>query len=499
MRKKTRLGHALAYARRGWRVLPVNWTSGGRCSCGQAKCSSPGKHPFGLLAPHGRDNATTKETVIRQWWRKQPKANIAVATGRDSGLVVIDIDPRNGADRTLRHLEAEHGTFPKTVEVETGGGGRHLYFRFPHRRPEVRSKVLGNGVEMLADGKSVTAPGSIHASGKRYRWKSGHSPDDIELAALPQWMLKVASEKRKATRARPGGDKITAGARNDELMSYAGRLRRCGEDEERILLALMVFNENCCEPPLDDEEVAGIARSVAKYPVSDEAQDSQATRLVRLMEDAELFHAPDRRSYVAISIDGRTECWPLDSKEFEALLHLRFFESEGKSPGPQAISGATGTLTAKALFNGPEQPVHVRLAGHDGVIYVDLGDEQRRVLAVTAKGWSWASDPPVRFVRPSGFLALPEPVHGGRLNELEKFLNLGGADDWALVAAWLIAACRPVGPYPPLIVNGEQGSAKSTMCAVLRRLVDPNEAPLRAGPGKPAQRGRPEGRRNGPG
>jgi hypothetical protein len=79
-------------------------------------------------------------------------------------------------------------------------------------------------------------------------------------------------------------------------------------------------------------------------------------------------------------------------------------------------------------------------------------------------------------------LPLPLPARGGSIDELRQFLNLPDRDDFVLVVAWLMAALRPVGPYPLLAISGEQGSAKTVLSKMLRALVDPNIAPVRALP-----------------
>jgi putative DNA primase/helicase len=77
---------------------------------------------------------------------------------------------------------------------------------------------------------------------------------------------------------------------------------------------------------------------------------------------------------------------------------------------------------------------------------------------------------------------LPEPVGGGMIEELRNFLNVRSDDDFKLVVAWLVAALRERGPYPVLVVNGEQGTGKSVFSRLVRSLVDPNAAPIRAVP-----------------
>lgn len=92
------------------------------------------------------------------------------------------------------------------------------------------------------------------------------------------------------------------------------------------------------------------------------------------------------------------------------------------------------------------------------------------------------SKPPVKFLRPRGLLQLPRPVPDGSVNLLKQFINLNSEDDWALLVSWIVAALSPQGPYPVLVVGGEQGSAKSTLCRLVRTIIDPNSAPLRAIP-----------------
>jgi len=108
------LEHALNYASRGWPVLPVWPIKDGLCSCGIANCEHPGKHPLGKLAPNGRNSATTDPVIIRRWWTKNPDANIGIATGPESRLVLVDNDPRHGGNNSKKKLE-RLGNFPYTV------------------------------------------------------------------------------------------------------------------------------------------------------------------------------------------------------------------------------------------------------------------------------------------------------------------------------------------------------------------------------------------------
>jgi len=211
-----------------------------------------------------------------------------------------------------------------------------------------------------------------------------------------------------------------------------------------------------------------------------EESQSQATRLVALATntDVELFHTPEGDSYATIVVDGHKETWPLKVRRFRRWLADLFNEEEDKVPGSQAVQDALAVLEGKAL-KGDELPVFIRLAEHQDAIYLDLGNPAWQAVEITPSGWQVIDTPPVKFRRAKGLLPLPEPVRGGTLTALRPFVNIASEDDWRLVVSWLLAALRPTGPYPVLVVYGEQGSAKSSLVRVLRALVDPNTAALR--------------------
>ncbi len=138
---------ALDLAARGWRVVPLHIPMGDACSCSEGhKCEHIGKHP---RIRAWAQRASTDGKQIRSWWHDWPEANVGVALGRNSGVVALDIDARNGGYERLSNLERQHGPLPRTVSDVSGGGGQHFLFRV-HRR--VRYVDLGGGAELLADG-----------------------------------------------------------------------------------------------------------------------------------------------------------------------------------------------------------------------------------------------------------------------------------------------------------------------------------------------------------
>ena len=204
--------------------------------------------------------------------------------------------------------------------------------------------------------------------------------------------------------------------------------------------------------------------------------------LLEIGTAARFFHSTDGTAFADLIIDGHRETWPLRSKRFCTWLRQQYYERTWDAPSPAAVNAALNVLEAQAQFDGPERVVSMRVAEHDGRIYLDLADEFWRCVEIGPHGWRIADDVPIRFRRTAGMLPLPLPARGGSIDESRQFFNLPNRDDFVLVVAWLMGALRPVGPYPLLAISGEQGSAKTVLSKMLRALVDPSVAPVRALP-----------------
>src|SRR5262245_17536042 len=191
-------------------------------------------------------------------------------------------------------------------------------------------------------------------------------------------------------------------------------------------------------------------------------------------------HAPPAVAGTGRSQNSRRAA-PL-GQAFRRWLARLFWDGHAKAIGSQALQDAINVLAGMAIHDGAEIPVAVRVAERGGAIYLDLADSDWRAVEVTASGWRIVDSPPVRFCQRRGTLALPAPVSGGNVDELRSLVNVPDDDAWRLLVGWLVAALRPHRPFPILVVNGEQGSAKSTLCRMARALIDPNEASLRRPP-----------------
>ena len=189
------LANALAFARRGYAVVPLHWpvmSPAGKlvCSCTTRNGCGPSaaKHPYAKLAPNGLLSATTATGIIKGWFGYQvPDANYGVRT--DGALLALDIDPRHDGDQTLAELERLHGSLPHTWRAITGSGGEHILFdahglTLKHGR--AKDVGLGNGIDVPG---YIVGVGSRHICGRHYHWNVDHHPSETPLARPPDWLI----------------------------------------------------------------------------------------------------------------------------------------------------------------------------------------------------------------------------------------------------------------------------------------------------------------------
>lgn len=273
------LDAAIQYGAMGWRVLPAD-----------------GKRPTLKAWP---EKASRNPFDARRWFQRG--CNIGIATGELSGIVVLDIDPRNGGADTLRKLQQELGPLPPTVKALSGGGGVHLVFKwFAHAK-----STSINGVDFLANGKMFIAAPSIHPdTGAVYEWEC--SPFDTVVEELPEaWQKRFSSA---ATSDSSFTVPVRQGHRNDYLASLAGRYRSAGESAQFIKNKLIEHNALECEPPLSIDEVEAIAASISRYS----SGKSFKTQWQEAVLDSSLETAP-KLILIALSMyadqNGKS-CWP---------------------------------------------------------------------------------------------------------------------------------------------------------------------------------------------
>lgn len=193
------------YIKLGWKLIPLHHArpdgactcghtkqSDGACECGDPKCSV--KHGPGSIAKHPRqrnwpESASDDIDTITEWQRSRwPGCNLGIVTGAASRILVIDVDPKNGGDVSLKRFVADHGALPATPIQRTPSGGYHLVFRAPatpiSNAPLDRKRYPG--IDIRADGGQIVAAPSKTPTGV-YTWRI--SPLEQPLAELPPQVL----------------------------------------------------------------------------------------------------------------------------------------------------------------------------------------------------------------------------------------------------------------------------------------------------------------------
>lgn len=243
--------YALVLAKRGFYVFPL---------VPQSKAPAIKRWPSA---------ATTDAERLRLWGEEFPNGNIAIATGR-SGLVVIDVDIRDGGVESYRNLATEVGLekFERAPRVNTPSGGFHLYFAAP-TGTMMKSRVgVLSGVDVRAHGGYVVAPPSRSPIGD-WRWERWN--EDGTIPTLPplvaDWLVRRTAEVKQSVspRIRIANHPIPKGRRNSTLLSIAGSLTRLGLSSNAISSALESTNDERCVPPLEERQIDAIVRSSAKW------------------------------------------------------------------------------------------------------------------------------------------------------------------------------------------------------------------------------------------
>ena len=244
------------YLSLGWHIFPCHSIVRGQCSCGKGpRCTSPGKHP---RTTNGVKDATADVGTVDMWWTTWPDANIGLACGAQSGVVVVDIDQKHGGYTSLEQWEEHRGEpLPTTLTALTGGGGRHIFMQYPTDGVAIpnRNGWL-KGVDVRSDGGYVILAPGTHISGGTYSWLNWGTT----IARAPLDLLQAI---REATASSTRGglpdaatilDGIPEGNRDDTLFRWACKLRRQLGDDQAAVEVLVLEAARKAKPPFPEEE-----------------------------------------------------------------------------------------------------------------------------------------------------------------------------------------------------------------------------------------------------
>jgi hypothetical protein len=222
------------------------------------------------------------------------------------------------------------------------------------------------------------------------------------------------------------------------------------------------------------------------YAETSSAKPSTAVGLIELGEQrAKFWHDGRREAFATVPLaSGGFENLPVRGSRFREWLGGEWYRRGKGCPPREAMERAIETLVAQAIHDGAQRETAKRIGHTEGAVWVDLCDDRRSIVRVTAEGWEFVADNvcELRFLRPETMRAMPEPTNGCTLSGLRELLSVN-ADGLMAIEAYLLGAFMPSpGGFPILTVTGEQGSGKSFGCRIIREVLDPSALALRRAP-----------------
>jgi hypothetical protein len=382
----------------------------------------------------------------------------------------------------------------KSVKYETCAGARMVVDVHPHARTSVGDPSVPLFVtEGVKKGDALVSRG-VCAAALLGVWNWRGTNDVGGVTALADWE-SIALQGR-AIYVVFDSDAMTKPGVDGALTRFVAFLKSRGGEPTVIYLP---SGPNGAKVGVDDYLVAGATvddmvaatknvrraggTGIAAGDGRDDRTKSQATLLVEIADDADLFGDQLQDAYAAIQINGHRETRAIRSAGFKRWLVREFYRREAKAPNGSSVADALSVIEARAQFDGDQRHVWHRVGQDDrGLLYLDLGTPDWTAVRVTPAGWEVVSDPPVHFRRDRMTGPLPMPAAHGSLAPLLGLLNVRREDDRRRIVAWLVGVLRPRGPYAVLVFIAEQGAGKSLTARILRSCLDPAPVHLRGMP-----------------
>jgi hypothetical protein len=212
-----------------------------------------------------------------------------------------------------------------------------------------------------------------------------------------------------------------------------------------------------------------------------EGKPDPAEILAGLTDHLPLVRSKDARRYAMVPRGPCLDLVEIKSGDFKDWLMLAYREEAGTVPPAEAIN-AFIAMTEARCHDARVHDVYSRIGQDDaGYIYLNLNDDARQVVKIGPCGWEVITDPPCLFRRVPTMLPLPFPSASGKPADVSEFFNLGG-DDRSLAYVALVHMLLPGNPQVGILINGEDGSAKSTMTRFFKSCIDPCEPALKGVP-----------------
>lgn len=456
--RNSMLEMALQYYELGFSIIPV------------------GRDKKPLISWKPYQNLRADKEKITQWFKKFPDMNIGAVTGEISGIVVIDIEK-----------EGSSKGYASTVTSKTGGGGFHLFYKHPGVKIKNSVKDLALLTDVRGDGGYVVLPPSVHSSGNKYEWLI--EPQNGAFADLPKEILQKirVDSKEKVDWKEFSKSKSVKGKRNTDATKYAGKLLHDLSPElweTAGWTSLVEWNSTNSVPPLPTKELRAVFDSIAKNEsdrgsskTKNQDESSLVEKLVEMVVENPqviLFHDEYNTAWASIDNNDHAEIWRCDSRRFTLWIARNFREINKKILSPVTISSAMTIIEGKAIFEGDEYKLSNRVAFEKGMIWYDLANNDWSAVCINEVGYFLSNKVPILFHRHSHLSEQVIPIDGGEVRDVLRYVNITNSDQQILFMIYLVSSFIPGFSHPIAYVYGPQGSAKSTISLVMRKLVDPS-------------------------
>ena len=457
---------------------------------------------------------------VNNWLKQGLFGGIGIVTGDVSGnLVVIDIDEAD----LLNKISIDKEKICKDGWLVKTGRGWHLYLKNA-KKTKVLMKKSELHIEYRGGNGYVVAPPSVHPSGQTYEFIGINSVDElpelkpVDVDTIWQELKdKVAEAKGIKSTTRPNETKdigvpscikkilegVKEGSRDDVAFAYASFLKQRGLPYNAAVATLEEWNKKN-QPPLPKKQIDdkvksaftsdketgcqwwqnhGLCDDPSKCPYSatvekrEEERRSQRDNLMMLAEEnCIFFHNEYDQSFAAIKYDnGSVAVYPVRSKHFKNYLSYLMYTQKGVAPNSETLLSTLNTLEAKALFDGEEYELGVRVTKSNNCIYYDLAGKDWQIIKITPDGWKVVIHDKPLFRRYSHMLSQVFPTKGGGdFKHFLRYANLKNKNEGILLLVAIASYMIPSIPHPVLGLYGEAGSAKTTLFTLIRKIVDPS-------------------------
>ncbi len=445
-------------------IIPLLGYLGGNKDYQRAK--APIERSWTLSDYKGLNEEQAEEHIRRGGW---------IGLRIPSGYILVDLDNPDIGEWLRKLIEKIN---LRAHIIKTPNGWQFI-FKDMGKVERQGAKVLTRGmltVDYRLAGKGYTVLPTTNTEGREW---INISLDG--LSPLPNWLEPLRQAKEEDNIQIP----IPVGTRNDILFKHCCRLRDYIQDEEEIRGIMRWINTYLTEEPLGVQELERLITKREGYDYTPEKKgdeeerqsQTQADRLYLIGLEADIFLDQNGIAWATFQQGDHYETRQLRKKSFKAWLLQRYREKEGKIlTNTQALQSVIDTLENEARKR-PKQKIYTRVAHIGDKTYLDLANDRWEIVEISKDGWRVIEgNKDIKFKRTEGMEALPIPEEGD-LNSIAKYLNIEEKEIILLLS--FIIGCYSEGPYPILVLQGEQGSGKSTLTRILKKLIDPNTAELK--------------------